>query len=500
MATLEAGGKIPIMVGRHSFIGPYRIQPAWAKLDMASRASGEFFMRVPTQTTEKLIAGGEAMDVPVTMLTGLHGDLDDDRFISMVIGDKKAHKAIEDLLSSGAHMSEYKKWAAEYAYRMKLVKARSASAALGPMEDIERLVSGSQQLRVGVGKELGSLSLALNEAKVAMHMHGAPGAAKEFFSLGEIFEENLIMAKHGLSQNMSAEVTSALRNIENSKSIETLANSFRQVFGEEITKDVQMQMGNMKWTMKGINPERFWEDVQTSMKLFRSSPAKIMYDTMIRGNESAIRKVPVKKMVNLLEQAARGEVDPLSALATRGMETKGASTAGKIIGEVNNSIREMGAATRRSFGKPMLWSMGLALAASMIVGPPEGGTLTPPPPPPPRKKGANLSQAQNVSIASMKAYERSTTRDLRPESMGGVHGNPRNPPMPSPNTYMTNSPPLNHRANGGHSYKIVASGANVDAGQMRRLLSQYGNNGNISVNDNRRNLTSQNLSDLLEGF
>lgn len=514
--------RIPMITGRHGLIGPHSLQPIWGRLaqDAESKA-GEYFMRIGAPQVEtvslgKKIAGiGKAFRTDVSPLLGLAMDFDDDRSITKLIGSKKTHQAVTDMLASGRHIEGYRKFAAEAGLLQKVVKSRAAQSAKGIIEasDTERLISGSRKLRIGVGHELGQLSTVLSEAKMAMAMH-APEKAYRFNILAELMEQQTAIGGKniGLKGSMAANIAESMKNIHIPANQTALTGELSKLFGTDLEKGVRMSLGKMSWDMAAVKPEQITKDVQTALGKFRAGPEGDMYKRIAEGArgfgpDRVIKPVYVKEMQAMIEMARANKLDPTSALAMREaglLEKAGSGIARDTLTALNRAKKSVGAAAR-SWGKPLLYGLVGTAALSMLMGAPEAQPMTSPAAPG-HMSSRTRQNIQAVSGMSLQGRA-SASRDLRPESLsipGSVTGAPTAPGMMSSEMYLTTSPPLNQRT--GYTYRgsaMTGSRGAPDRGTIRNALAQAVPGAasiDVTYNDNRRTLTAQSISDMLEGF
>jgi hypothetical protein len=177
------------------------------------------------------------------------------------------------------------------------------------------------------------------------------------------------------------------------------------------------------------------------------------------------------------------------------------SRLGKMMDSTSNVLRGLNRMTKElgagmsTWMRPAFWGLAATSAAIMLMGRPKAQPMTPPPAP---AHGDTHGQIP-VSGGIMRGLPMSGHSDLRPEMLQipqQVSGRPTGPGMPSPSTYMTNSAPLGRR--------IMARGTSDNAPDydsvtqaMRPIAGR--SDMRVTYNDNRSRLTSQNISDMLEG-
>jgi len=503
---------MPVGLGRHGLIGPYSMQAAWARVAEGAESAEEYFIRTsrPIEETVRLgskVAGISEFKADISPLLGLAMDHDDDRAIVKLIGTKKADAELRNALRTGGYTQKYRQFAAESSLIREVIKQRNAANAADIIEqtDIDRLITGSSKLRLGVGWELGQLSNALSELKMSMATQKPAGAYK-FNVLAEILEQQVISGKHmkSISDNIAAEMINGLRNAD----VGSLVESTRRLMGTELEKDISMSMAGQSWTMAGINPEKMWTEAINARQQFRQSVEGKLYSQMIKGARGQF-EIDIKQMNAMLNMAKTGKTDFLTATAMREISTvegTGSRMARNAMGALNKAKTELGSVAR-SFGKPFLYGLAGSAALSMLMGGPSPKPMIPPAEGAgaSRETEANRAYAQRVSGGMTRPIQ-STGRDLRPENFPlpqSVNGNPSIPGMSSPETYMTTSPAMNMRT--GRRYMINAQTGFSGAPDQESMYNVFGKltpgaTVDIRYSDNRSKLTAQNIGDIRERY
>ena len=492
------GSSVPGTISRHPFTGPYSIQPSFIRKSALDTSRTENFATVPARRMEEVTAGllGK-LDVNVSPVWGFAGDFDDDHVIVSLIGNQKVAKATEDLLKGGTYTQEYKRFAAETTALKELTKRQLGSQSAFDKTDIQQMVTSSSKLRVSAA-ETGNISSALSEAKLAMS-HYKPEQASRFNIIAEMLEQQIISGKHMKdveSQNIAKETAGALRSIQKGESVGTLENITRNMFGPELERgiDIRSSMGN--WTMK-TDIHQMWSSVQDALVMGREKGGIISrYSQMARGR---VKQGPmaVNEVLAMLETARVGKMDNLFNLAARGIAKEPGfmhNAVADTMRGINQGIKEVGLRAR-SWGKPLIWGLAATAAASMLLGGPKMQPLSMPSMA--RNVNPNVNQDNSMLNSSLMNRVNSKPRDLRPENMPmpSFQGNPGTPHMVTPTTYLA-GPEQRFQVKARADTKY-----SPDHSSINQSLSPFmhGNN-RVTFNDNRRKMTSQDISSMLEGF
>jgi len=512
-AAFLRGEAVPAWLARHPFIGPYSNQMTMARIAPGERSLKEAYVNLPARTMEQVEVLGDAskilgkqMMVNMSPAVGMALDFDADRAIIGLIGDKKTADAMTQALHGGNYMKDYKRFAAKVSVLNQLAKKQLGPAAATELSDLNQLVKGSTKLRIAAAKTAG-ISLSMSEAKLAMSYY-KPESAPLFNMISEMMEQQIIGAKHMTAigkQDIATKVSSYIDAIGSGNMAEqdfnALVGETEKMFGPQLKAGIDLQNAELgKFDVK-VDARQLWGEAREALTQGREKGGIISRYRKWQRGVIPEGDLNVQEMINHLDAARVGKLSNLEMLAAGGTEKavpgKMAQAVTGVIRGINTMKKELGSVAKTWY-RPAFIGLAATAAAAMLLGGPKSQPLTSPPRPASGDKHGLVPAGNKLSVGMMRGIT-PLERDMRPESLPisrSVRGQPTAAGMPSPSTYMTNSPPLN--------YRVVARARSDDFSPTHQAVTSALNpivgDANMQVNfrDNRAALTSQRINDMLQ--
>jgi hypothetical protein len=511
--TFSGGGKIPGMIMRHPGIGPYSIVPTYFQKVSGARD----VIVMPEIETRGALGAGQLSPVEaeqfaaltkralnqneaarkifkrqgITMLdslrlgpaVGLADDFDAD-IVSAIMVSPESQKLLEEQMAGMG--DDY----TTYSLRMQLLKSKAKKGT--DITIAEAIADDSIKLGATQRGRLGQLSNTLSATKAAVLSQqktlGKAGTENAMFLL-EWLEQTPISAKH-IAPGEAVSMIDTLTSINESvryKDTGKLVKSVENIMSSDLTKSrgsllregatLAMEEGNKITTrfIPGIDIEKTASNIINSIKSF---------ETMEVGGIKAPRLHELLAGKGSLASPQEAEV-----LLSKGIKHFNIGRAlneipiekgigAKLSEHYMSFTNQLGAAGKGLLphAKPLALGFAASVALSSLLSPPPL-TVSP--------------QAMLPPRADMRSGSGGMDQPMHPQDY--PMGSPRTPPsIPPGRAFVTNDQGANIRVRGRSNSRQDYSGLNSSLNQV-----VPGSNVRSQINDNRRSLTSRNISHIL---
>lgn len=512
MKTLGEGGIVPGMMARHPAIGPYSVTPVKYKLvpgegpyavfnEMERQAlitPGSKILseqgaiealqgNVNRQLAYKQAGTAIAEGIRFSPLVGMAGDVDADIYAAWFAGPQLTEK-----LGQYIGTPEYE----EYMLRGQLLKGKAKKGNVLTL----RQMAAEDALKIGIPQtRLGSLSVQLQQARASV-LQGTLGKTEKTQALGllEFLEQTPISGKHlapGQAPRMIdlfADLQNALRKgdpglmrstITNLFDGDTLAGYKGTLLDQGVT--VAYMDENNKLAQKfvrGFELNKTTTNIANEMATFKKSMSGEF--SAARLHEALMGRIPsfspsqAKSVIQNMEE---------TFLKDFFLAPKQAGTMANLAKGAQSMVNRLGAAGRSMI--PLSKPLAIGLGASIAI----GAMLSAPP----ISLDAEMKQPPSPNLDSGTGGQYINGNNLTRGSINGRPGTPDS--IPSGKHYVARG----GGARRGYSVNISGESSNsINYTDMSAKVSRFfGKNTytNTHVQDDRRSLTPQRVSDILKG-
>lgn len=496
------GGTVGGFIGRHPYIGQYSTQPAMFRLmegDQAIASIPERILRARVATgkvsNEELHRLGETLSSPLrlSVMPGMAGDVDGD-----VVSATLAGPQLEPSLAAYAADQHARDLYESHAIRSQLLKAKTPGDAL----TLREAMKGAQvKLGVTKGRQLGQVSLALQQSRAAVLANYAKISADEqanALGLLEWLEQTPISGKHlkageesqifGLLDNIREAVhrRDAGRLAQSARSVlETAHPSAKAALEEGLTvqlDDLQDASRSVTRFIPGLNVSKTSENIANSLAAFENMKVGDISAADLRALSMGRALPTVDQAAGLLDENVL-KLSPFASLMQPVAKTKFANVAANISTAINRA-----AAAGKSLiphARPLLLGSAAAIGlATLLSEPPRAlssGAAIPPQP-------------------DLRSGSGGATTNIHPRTPPATNLQGEEPDMTrAANTARITGP--SGLQSSGFRFSIRGQSAGgVDYNTMSRQLRDTMGRGatiNSTIRDRRRSLNAQNVSDVL---